>query len=145
MNDSMIFHPATLGVNKGGKVLVSSVSAAARGVHVFLRWLFPTSFRLACLIQGLTLWASDLFLWGANVGSHKGRVIISQTCQIGSASWSIPHSPGGSWRWLWKLMREAGSRAQEGQVPRVILCPEAKSLGLGHFLWDGFPHWLVMT
>lgn len=42
-------------------------------------------------------------------------------------------------------MREAGSRAQEGQVPRVILCPEAKSLGLGHFLWDGFPHWLLKT
>lgn len=145
MNDSVIFDPATLEVNKGGKVSVSSMNVAAMGVHVFLRWPLPTSFQLAYLIRGLTLWASDLFFWGANIGSHKGRVIISQTCQIGSASWNRPHSPGGSWCWLWKLMRAVGSQAQEGQVPQVILCPEAKSLGLGHFLWDGFPHWLVMT
>ena len=46
----MIFNPATLEVNKGGKVSVSSMNVAAMGVHVFLRWPLPTSFWLAYLI-----------------------------------------------------------------------------------------------
>lgn len=113
---------------------------AVVGINVILRPPSSTPFWLAYVFWWTMtpgLWPRGfrlVFLEVQTLVAPKEGLVTSHSCQIGSSLRNRPHSPEGSWRWLWKLMKEG----RKARFLGLFLHPEDNSLGFECFLWDYF-------